>query len=166
LEWSDTRDLGSERVWAEGLLVTAKWRRNVAAGRARLEQGRRAANNYPRQIRGSRTLAAMLVSLNDRRRAQGRPALSAVIIPDLTLAQVEDDAVRAFNGYGGNRDQFGFPLHEFRLQMTGTELRLVINEVAATATATWERVPVADRGRSGDPEYVNNVRSASPSCGG
>src|SRR5688572_25681053 len=33
------------------------WRSNVAAGRTRLEQGRRAARNYPRQIRGSRTLA-------------------------------------------------------------------------------------------------------------
>jgi hypothetical protein len=84
----------------------------------------------------------------------------------LTPAQVEDDAIRAFNGYGGNRDQFGLPLHEFRLQMTGAGLQLVIDEVTLTATAAWERVPVADRGRSGDPDYVNHVRAASPSCGG
>jgi hypothetical protein len=142
------------------------WRMNVAAGRARLEQGRRAANNYPRQIRRSRTLAAMLTSLNDRRRVAGRPPLGEIVVPELTPDQVEDDAIRAFNGYGGNRDQFGFPLHEFRLEMAGAELRLAIDEARLVATASWARVPVADRGLSGDPDYVNHVRAANPTCGG
>jgi hypothetical protein len=140
------------------------WRENVAAGRARLEQGRRAARNYPRQIRGSRTLAGMLTRLNQQRQAAGRPAIPTITVPALSPAEIEDDAVRAFNGYGGNRDQFGFALHEFRLQMVGADLRLAIDEAALTATAAWERVPVADRGSSGDPNYVNNVNGSNPTC--
>jgi hypothetical protein len=143
---------------------TWNWRENVAAGRARLEQGRRAARNYPYQIRGSRTLAGMLTGLNQRRHAAGRPAIPAITVPELSQAQIEDDAIRAFNGYGGNRDQFGFALHEFRLQMVGADLRLAIDEAALTAIATWERVPVADRGRAGDPNYVNNVNGSNPTC--
>ena len=59
---------------------------------------------------------------------------------------------------------FGFALHEFRLQMAGANLNLVIDEGAVTATAVWERVPVADRGTSGDPDYVNHVNGANPAC--
>ena len=140
------------------------WRENVTAGAARLEQGRRAARNYPRQIRGSRTLAGMLTQLNQQRQAAGRAPLPAITVPELSPAEVEDDAVRAFNGYGGRRDQFGFALHEFRLAMDAGRLRLVIDEAAATATAVWERVPVADRGPAGDPNYVNNVNGGNPAC--
>jgi hypothetical protein len=41
--------------------------------------------------------------------------------------------------------------HEFRVQMVGADLRLAIDEAALTATAAWERVPVAARGTSGTP---------------
>jgi len=106
----------------------------------------------------------MLTRLNQQRQTAGQQAIPAITVPDLSAAEVEDDAVRAFNGYGGNRDQFGFALHEFRLAMAGADLRLAIDEAALTATATWERVPVADRGTSGDPNYVNNVNGSNPTC--
>lgn len=137
------------------------WRENVEAGRRRLQQGRTQATNYRGQIAGSNTFRNMVAQINADRAVAGRRPITAQI-PPYTAAQVEDDAIRAFNGYGGNRDQFGFPLHEFRLAMDGALVRLTIDEVALLGTAQWERVPVADRGASGDPNYVNHVHAANP----
>jgi hypothetical protein len=70
-----------------------------------------------------------------------------VAVPDLTPDQFIEDVVRGFNGFPG-RDNFGLiGCHEFRVRITRNPLR-----------AVWERVPLADRPRAGDPNYVALVR--------
>jgi hypothetical protein len=97
---------------------------------------------------------------------------------------LNEDSVRGYNGFipstvrnsAGEIEQFGLRWHEFRLR---TELRsipgigarrilVVENERMENgrlvADAIWERIPVGSRPRSGDPNYVNNVRNRSITC--
>ncbi len=147
----------SAQVW--------NWTANVAAGRAKLESGRQAARNYRSQILQSHTWRAMVDELNKQRRAAHRSEIR-IDIPPLSPDQVEDDAIRAFNGYGTERDAFGYPLHEFRLRMDAGRLHVNVDEAARTGMTEWQRTPVEQRGRSGDPNYVHHVRAANPRCGG
>jgi hypothetical protein len=141
------------------------WQANVAGGKARLRQCRAQATAYPGQIAQTNSFNAMVTAISTARAAQGQSAIT-VTIPPFTADQVTDDAIRAYNGYGTNRDQFGLPLHEFRLQMNGSTLQLQIDPATSVGTCVWERVPVAARGTSGDPNYVANVKASSPTCGG
>lgn len=75
-----------------------------------------------------------------------------------------EDGVRGYNGYG-TKTLYGVALREFRPDINFLK-NLPDNALAglATNTAIWERVPVADRGTSGDPDYVNRVTQRQPSC--
>jgi hypothetical protein len=139
------------------------WRQNVAAGRQRLEQGRATARAYRGQILRSHTWTNLTGQFNQGRRAANLPEVQ-IDIPVYTTDQVEDDAIRAFNGFGSNRDQFGFALREFRLRMDGAALHVTVDEATRRGMTEWERVPgtAAARGSSGDPNYVNNVHASSP----
>ena len=51
-------------------------------------------------------------------------------------------------------------LHEFRVHVDARGLLVVTLDASGlNGAAEWERVPVVDRGRSGDPNYVNNVEA-------
>ena len=141
------------------------WKANIAEGRNRLSQGRGTARAYAGQISRTRTFTDMVNQINADRARQRLQAIT-VTIPPFTAAQVEDDAIRAYNGFGNNRDVFGLPLHEFRLVMAGGVPQLTVDPTTNTGTAQWERVPVAARGTSGNPNYVANVQAADPRCGG
>jgi len=70
---------------------------------------------------------------------------------DYTQDQLERDTVRGFNGYAGG-------LHEYRVHVdTAGNLVVNIDAAGTTGTAEWETVPVAARGASGDPNYVEHV---------
>ncbi len=146
-----------EEVW--------NWKVNAATGRNRFAEKRRMAVNYRSQIQNSRTFTALVNQINAERATSKSPPIT-VSIPPLSAEQIEDDSIRAFNGYGDQHDQFGLNLHEFRLVMDGQQLRVHINETTLTGTTEWERVPVNQRGPSGDLDYVNHVRNANPACGG
>ena len=75
-----------------------------------------------------------------------------------------EDGVRGYNGYG-TKTLYGVALREFRPDINFLK-NLPDSSLAglATNTAIWERVPVADRGTSGDPDYVNRVTQRQPSC--
>jgi outer membrane protein OmpA-like peptidoglycan-associated protein/peptidoglycan hydrolase-like protein with peptidoglycan-binding domain len=154
------------------------WRQNVATGIQIFNQKVQGARNYPRQVRGSAGFRALVDNFNRARQAQGLPPVQ-VMLPDFTtgnfdnnLQQLELDAIRGFNGWGG-RDQFRFPLHEFRVAVDGNGLLQVVNIQPATVggrkvvvgQAVWERVPVAARPQNfGDPDYVNHVLGRNPQC--
>ncbi|CAN5202227.1 hypothetical protein BH18THE2_BH18THE2_29390 [soil metagenome] len=137
------------------------WRSNVAAGIALFNQKQAVARAYPARVKASRGFINAVNRFNDRRRAQGLPIM-ALDLPDFTPDQLELDTIRGFNGFAGI-DQFGLALHEFRVAMNGNELR-VVNITQTTGLLVWERVPAADRPRSGDPNYVNNILGHSPVC--
>ena len=70
------------------------------------------------------------------------------------------DTIRGYNGFAG-KDAFGFPLHEYRIKMDAAGSPVVTEAPGNTGTVEWEEVPVADRPKSGDPNYVKNVLSHS-----
>jgi hypothetical protein len=100
--------------------------------------------------------------------AKGVPPIT-VTIPEFTsgnfndnLQQLELDSIRGYNGFAGT-DKFGLNLHEFRVALDASDQLIVtIDPVTNVGTTSWERVPVADRPRSGDPDYVNHVLAKSP----
>lgn len=146
-----------EEVW--------NWKANVEAGRALLAEKRAAANSYANKITHKQKFKDMVKQLNADRAILNLSPIT-VHVPPFTTAQLDDDSIRAFNGYGTNRDQFGMALHEFRLVMDGSQLRVHVDEAHLVGTVEWERVPVNQRGASGDPDYVNHVHHTSPNCGG
>ena len=78
--------------------------------------------------------------------------------------QLLEDGVRGYNGFAGP-NLYGLVLHEFRPDRDF--LAAVPDSDLATLpsnTAIWQRVPVTDRGTSGDPNYVANVTSRSATC--
>lgn len=141
------------------------WRSNVAAGLRVFNQKIAAARGYPAQVRRSAGFRRLVDEFNLDRAARHLPALT-ITLPDFTsgdfdtdLRQLELDAIRGYNGFAGN-DGFVSPhqLHEFRVAVAGGRLRVEhIDERARTGRAVWERVPVADRPPSGDPNYVAHV---------
>jgi hypothetical protein len=153
------------------------WRKNVTAG-INLFQGQKwtFALGFPAQMRTRTQSAGTLGKTNQYRASQGFLPLDEVHIRDFLRSgpngdEVLDDAVRAYNGYGGT-DQFGGPLHEFRLKTLNTAFGLVFEveheRVAGglrIADAVWERVPVSDRPTGiGVPNYVALVRGMDPTC--
>lgn len=127
------------------------WKANVDAGWALYLEKERIASAYPAHVR-SAILPALVTAWNNSR----RPAAPiAMTLPDYTADQLELDTIRGFNGFAGG-------LHEFRVRRDSTPDRLLVVTIDASGTrgtVEWERVPVNERGTSGDPNYVNNVEA-------
>jgi hypothetical protein len=118
---------------------------------------------YPGQVQNTARFRQLVAAFNATRQARGLPALTITVPPfttgdfDNNLQQLELDAIRGFNGFAG-KDGFGLDLHEFRLAVDGGVLRVAnINSQTLTGEAVWVRVPVANRPKSGDPNYVAHV---------
>lgn len=128
------------------------WKDNVQAGWSLYLEKERIANNYPINVRAGATFRAQVAAWNAQPARQGMPAL-AVTLPDYTAEQLEQDTIRGFNGFAGG-------LHEFRVRLDARGLLVVtVDASGRNGAAEWERVPVADRGTVGDPNYVNNVEA-------
>jgi len=128
---------------------TWNWKDNVRGGWALYLEKERIARAYPRNERNSERFKGLVRAWNTARTAQGLPSIP-VELPDYTPEQLELDTLRGFNGYA-NR------LHEYRVRMQGEQLWVTVSPDGNTGRAEWERVPVADRGTVGDPNYVENV---------
>lgn len=128
------------------------WKDNVRAGWTLYLEKERIARAYPVSVRGGATFRAQVAAWNAQPARQGMPAV-AVILPDYSADQLELDTIRGFNGFAGG-------LHEFRVRLDARGLLVVsLDASGRSGTAEWEQVPVADRGSSGDPNYVNNVEA-------
>lgn len=130
---------------------TWDWKANVDAGWSLYREKERIAGRYPALVRTT-ILPALVIAWNDSR---SPAAPIAVTLPDYTADQLELDTIRGFNGFAGG-------LHEFRVRRDTTPRRLLVVTIDTSGTrgvAEWERVPVNERGRSGDPNYVNNVEA-------
>ncbi len=128
---------------------TWSWKDNVRGGWELYKEKERIARAYPRNVRNGERFKSLVKALNAARAAQGLPAIS-VQLPDYTPEQLERDTLRGFNGYANG-------LHEYRMRMQGGQLWVKLSADGKTGHAEWERVPVADRGTVGDPNYVENV---------
>jgi len=157
-----------------GIPIVWNWPNNVTQGISKFNGVDHSTTAYRDLILTTNTYAGMIATINRNRAAQRPPlpALTVTIPPwttggyDTNLLQVQLNQIRGYNGFGG-RDVFGLRLREFRLQMDANNLPvLVINVQNNTATAVWERVPVAARPPFGDPNYVNNVLGQRPLNGG
>ena len=137
------------------------WTANLAGGQTHLGNTRANARGFPHQLAARPSFRAAVDTINQQRVTAGQARLT-VTIPPWTAEQTEDDAIRGFNGYGDQHDFFGGVLREFRLVMQGNLPALNVNEGNHTATTIWERVPVGERGTSGEPNYVNSVRNTHP----
>jgi peptidoglycan hydrolase-like protein with peptidoglycan-binding domain len=143
------------------------WRANAARGELVFNGKVAAARRYPARVQGSRRFGALVARFNRGRRRPLRITVPAFTTGDFNtnLRQLELDAIRGYNGYGG-RDGLGHELHEFRISRDRRGRLVVanVNAAAGTAEAVWERVPVAARPSSGDPDYVNRVLGKSTAC--
>jgi len=153
------------------------WRENVAGGILKFNSSLGVARRYRAVVLASKEFAADVDRFNQARRTAGMPEL-ALTLPEFTPDQLDDDAIRGYNGFAGTgrysictnrKDRNGniiflFPLHEFRVAMNGNDLRAInINNTARTGELVWEHVPVRERPQnSGNPNYVNDVRAANP----
>lgn len=148
-----------EQIW--------NWRENLAAGAAVFNSKITVARAYPGKVAQSETFHHLAARTNQLRRSQGLLEIQ-IGVPPFTrgnfngnLQQLEDDVIRGYNGWAG-RDAFGLPLHEFRLKTNvDGSLALHVDEQAKTGNAIWERVPPTQRPRSGDPNYVTNIKAIS-----
>jgi len=104
--------------------------------------------------------------------ASAAPAAPKVTVkvPEFSEDQLQDDTIRGFNGWAGD-DGFtvganGKPwLHEFRIKVDPKTKALIVegDPKSGTVNAVWERVPKEDRPSTGDPGYVDDVKSYDPS---
>ncbi|KQO22027.1 hypothetical protein ASF11_06390 [Acidovorax sp. Leaf76] len=132
---------------------TWNWKDNVRGGWALYQEKERIAKSYPRNVRTGERFRNLVTAWNRARTAQGLPALP-VELPDYTPEQLELDTLRGFNGYANG-------LHEYRVRQDNGVLFVTVDGSGTRGFAEWERVPVADRGTVGDPNYVENVLAQS-----
>lgn len=131
---------------------TWNWKDNVRAGWNLYLEKERIARAYPAQVRSSSAFRGLVQAWNNQPARQGQPPVN-VTLPEYTADQLELDTIRGFNGFAGG-------LHEFRVRRDNRGLLVVTLDASGrNGTAEWERVPVADRGSAGDPNYVNNVEA-------
>lgn len=150
------------------------WKENARAGTRLFSSDAAVASGFPPKLRGSRKYQAHVSdAINPARQAAGRQPIAVAPAPDFTKLgllgaavtnQQLEDAVRAFNGYG-DRMLYGFALHEFEPDDT---YLIGVSDAALPGLGAdprvWGRVPVAQRGPSGDPDYVAKVTRQSPLC--
>jgi hypothetical protein len=151
------------------------WTTNVDKGTALFAEKVSGARAYPGQVRSNGNFTNMVNQTNKWRQSQGRPPLAQVIVPDFQNWQIDEDAVRGYNGWVGG-GQFSLPKHEFRLRtmivrLDGSDVPVLVVENERTegsrlvADAIWIRVPLSERnGDPGDPNYVEHVRMKDPTC--
>jgi hypothetical protein len=134
----------ADQVW--------NWKDNVDAGWALYGVKEAAARAYPIAVRAGSTFRGLVQAWNAQPARRGLPPV-AVTLPDDTDEQLELDTIRGFNGFAGG-------LHEFRVRLDNRGLLVVTLDASGhNGAAEWERVPVNERGTSGDPNYVNNVEA-------
>ncbi|MFF7407930.1 glycosyltransferase [Streptomyces lydicus] len=153
-----------DQVWS--------WHANIDEGIRRLSSKVTSARAYPAQVQGTQRFRDLVTTFNAARVASGKPPVQVTVpafsssgfaVPVGALGQVELDAIRGFNGWGG-RDAFGLPLHEFRVVLDATGGLVVDIPVGSNRGSTrWERVPAAARPQTfGDPDYVAHALAATP----
>ncbi len=131
---------------------TWNWRDNLQAGWNLYLEKERMARAYPGQVRSGALFRTLVQAWNTQPARQALAPVS-VTLPDCTADQLELDTIRGFNGFAGG-------LHEFRVRVDSRGLLVVaLDATGRIGTAEWERVPVAERGSAGDPNYVNNVEA-------
>ncbi|MEO0248606.1 MAG: hypothetical protein ABIN58_03475, partial [candidate division WOR-3 bacterium] len=162
------------------------WRANVDEGKAKFDEGKSTATNFPGRVRQHPGFTQTLVNnTNTWRQQNNMQPFTEIRVPAFTRDQLLEDAVRAFNGFGDKTDPLfpkvgtipALPLHEFTLMTQKVEIRgpdgspqevlvLTITDLGGgIAQAQWMRVAVGDRGSAGDPNYVENVRAQPiPEC--
>jgi hypothetical protein len=149
------------------------WLKNVDGGIQRFKQIVADAKEYPQAVSESSRFKKLVDKFNEQRHQRGLQPLEITIPPFETgnfkkddLRQLEKDAIRGYDGWHG-KDKFGLEMHEFKIAVYAGILRVArINERALTGVAVWELVFASDRPQNaGNPNYVNEVLSASPDCG-
>lgn len=142
------------------------WRANLAAAVSLYNEKKSIAQNYPKQVANSAGFKSLVNQLNQALAADPTKKAKIPVAVEVKYndEQVLDDAIRAYNGFGAYKDDFGFPQHEFQIE-TDDSGNLVYTGDPSTGKvqAVWEKVPEDERSQNGD--YVRIVKRCSPSCG-
>ncbi|AKJ02556.1 hypothetical protein ATI61_10856 [Archangium gephyra] len=167
------------------------WQENLDYGLKLFNDKLRIAKVHRTQILADPRYKELLENTATWRASQKLPELKIVTIPDYTDEQLADAAIRANNGVPkisnpGDDTPLGRNWHEFTLAVETVNLPnpdpnkdpkkatvplrvLTLQKEKGpdgkrSAEATWVRVDVSTRPKVGDPDYVNNVKSRSPTC--
>lgn len=157
------------------------WRQNINHSKNMFQEKKNSSKTAISDIEKSTLFRVVMEKTNEERRRQGHPPLNDILVPPFSWYRLPDangkmvdtnllleDTVRAYNGYGSSKRQtklgrFRLRYHEFRLKLISDSVLAVKNErVTATgrrvADAIWERTPLSERPRSGNLNYVEDVR--------
>ena len=150
-----------EEVWS--------WRGNVTRGQQIFSQKISTARSYPIMLSRSAEFRGLINLYNERRMATNMPPIN-IRVPNFSTGdfdanpqQMELDAIRGYNGWGG-KDQFGMALHEYRIALDADGYLVVdIDASGNSGWVRWERVPSSDRPvKFGNPDYVRMVLAQQP----
>lgn len=151
------------------------WRTNAADLQSRYREKRTPGTTLHTRVAQSARFAAEVAALNQWRAAENLPPIR-VNLPALTAEQLDNEGLRAYNGFGARvAGQYLSYIHEYEPETTvltsttrraanGTPLRSPrVPVIDATGNARWRQISGAERiqrsGASyGDPNYVANVR--------
>lgn len=133
------------------------WKANLSGAIKLYNEKSALARGYRGKVMASSGYQTLVSRYNARRLAAKQEPI-AITLANYSSEQLERDTIRGFNGYGG-KGQFGLWMHEYRVPIDAAGNLIVTLDTAGALTGTvqWEQVPVADRPRSGDPNYVNKV---------
>jgi hypothetical protein len=154
------------------------WRANVDAGRSKYSQNLSTARNFPSRVRQHPGFQILVNNTNTWQQQNNMPAFQSIRVPAFAQWQINEDAVRSYNGFGDTDPLFpaiggsnALPRHEFTLmtrqvQIQGSNVLILdIRDLGGgMAEAQWRRVLVSERAPVGDPNYVENVRGRDPTC--
>lgn len=140
----------ADQIWS--------WQANLAAGIQTLMEKRAVALGYRQRVLQNPGYQKLVSDFNAARTAAGLSPVT-ITLPPFTPEQLANDCIRGYNGFCGH-DQFGLPLHEYRVKLDASgKLVVTLDPGGTTGTANWEEVPAADRPPAGDPDYVAHVLS-------
>lgn len=143
------------------------WKANALRGIKQFKDRLTTSRAYVESLRHSHEFLHLIAHYNLVRKASHQFSVS-VTVPDWSPEQIEDDAIRGYNGHAG-RDGYGHGLHEFRVVVDECGKIIVdIEPGTHRGKVRWERVSADSRqamfpkGYPGDPDYLNSVRSQVP----
>jgi len=151
------------------------WRANVDKGKRKFDEALSAAINHPENFRTNQGFQDLVNNTNRWRQQSGLAPFQSVRVPGFTQQQINEDAVRGYNGYGKRDPLTRDPslwLHEFTLTTSwvtidGQQVRILeVRDLGGgIGEAQWRRVEPPERPQTvGDPNYIENVRKQKPWC--
>lgn len=140
------------------------WQKNIMLGYKKLEYGIGVARRLSDAGQSlMRTAASQFIKefRKEKSNAKYEKYSFSIVAPALTPLQQVQTAVRAYNGVGGIKNQYGKPMNEFEVEGVNGKVSFstTINDKKKVITieAKWARVPASKRRGGNERHYVSHI---------